>query len=205
MLLYPNLDLEKKAFIFELDNVLYPEQDYLLQVYYLFANLLEYVEHQPTANELTDFLKKTYLEEGSIRLFKKASDHFNIDSKYEESFNSMHVKGKLPLKLLLYKKTLSLISFLIGENKSVFILTKGNPFIQYNKIKHINWHGLENHIKSYFYDEIILKSELRPLEYILLENNIVPGEALFLGLSNDQEMIIENTKVDFADINLYLK
>ncbi|RYY34080.1 MAG: haloacid dehalogenase, partial [Sphingobacteriaceae bacterium] len=34
---YSDIDPRKQAFVFELDNVLYPEKDYLFQVYYLFA------------------------------------------------------------------------------------------------------------------------------------------------------------------------
>ena len=33
---YSDIDPRKAAFIFEMDNVLYPEKDYLYQVYYLF-------------------------------------------------------------------------------------------------------------------------------------------------------------------------
>ena len=44
MFTYTDIDARKKAFVFELDNVLYPEKDYLLQVYYLFASFLEYSE-----------------------------------------------------------------------------------------------------------------------------------------------------------------
>jgi len=42
---YADIDKRKKAFIFELDNVIYPEKDYLYQVYYIFASLLEYTEN----------------------------------------------------------------------------------------------------------------------------------------------------------------
>ena len=41
---YSDIDQRKTAFILELDNVLYPEKDYLFQVYYLFAAMLEYIE-----------------------------------------------------------------------------------------------------------------------------------------------------------------
>ncbi|RZL53490.1 MAG: haloacid dehalogenase, partial [Pedobacter sp.] len=34
----------KKAFIIGFDNVLYPEKDYLLQVYYLFSEFITYSE-----------------------------------------------------------------------------------------------------------------------------------------------------------------
>ena len=41
---YTDIDPRKTAFIFELDNVLYPEKDYLFQAYYLFAGYLEYLD-----------------------------------------------------------------------------------------------------------------------------------------------------------------
>ena len=79
MLTYNHLDPEKKVFVFELDDVIFPKQDYLLQVYYLFANSLEHVEQSPSSNELTDFLKANHLKSGEKDLFKKASEAFGID------------------------------------------------------------------------------------------------------------------------------
>ena len=67
MLKYCDLDPNKKAFIFELDNVLFPERDYLLQVYYLFANFIEFTETVPSSTELTNFLKTVYEHHGSRR------------------------------------------------------------------------------------------------------------------------------------------
>ncbi len=180
MLTSNDIDPTKSAFIFELDDVLFPKQDYVLQVYYLFANLLEYAEQKPAASELAEFLKQTYLKEGEEDVFEKASERFAIDIKHKESFNSLHVNAKLPLKLLLYKEMLSLLTFLIGEKKSIFILTKGNPLMQLNKVKQLEWSGLDQFIKVYFSDEIVLKSELDPIIYILRENNIPTKEVLLI-------------------------
>jgi hypothetical protein len=202
---YNDLDPAKKAFIFELDDVIFPKQDYLLQVYYLFANLLEYVEHSPSSNELTNFFKATYLKDGEKDLFKKASKAFGIDLKHEESFNSLHVNANLPLKLLLHKEILSLLTYIIGEGKSIFILTKGNPLMQFNKIKQTDWKGLDQYIKVYYYDEMILKSELKPLQYVLYENNVLPNDAYFLSLPKDKERIVESLGVEHIDINSFLR
>ena len=60
---YSDLDKRKKAFIFELDNVLYPEKDYLYQVYYLFAALMEYTELLD-AKTATDVMVNTYNTRG---------------------------------------------------------------------------------------------------------------------------------------------
>lgn len=205
MLTYKDIDPTKKAFIFELDDVLFPKQDYLLQIYYLFSNLIEYTEHQPNANDLIEFLKESYRREGDKDIFKKASLKFGIDLKHEENFRSLHVNAKLPLKLLLFKEMLNLLTYIVGEGKSIFILTKGNPLIQLNKIKQIEWKGLDPFIKTYFYDEIILKSELKPIEYILLENSISPMEAIFFNLPKSKDQIKEFSEVDYINAKLFLK
>ena len=51
MIKYSEIDPRKDAFIFELDDVLYPEKDYLYQIYYLFTAFLEsmYRWHQERA------------------------------------------------------------------------------------------------------------------------------------------------------------
>lgn len=205
MLTYNDIDSSKKAFIFELDDVLFPKQDYTIQVYYLFANLLEYAEQKPASSELAEFLKQIYLKDGESNIFEKAAKKFAIDKKHEESFKSLHVNAKLPLKLLLYKEMLSLLTYLIGEEKSVFILTKGNPLMQFNKIKQIEWNGLDQFIKAYFSDEIALKSELDPLEYILRENNISENEVLFISTLSHDDQPNGSMGVEHIHANLFLR
>lgn len=46
---------DNDVFIFDLDQVLYPEKDFLLQVYYLFAQFIEYSE-QKQATEILRFM-----------------------------------------------------------------------------------------------------------------------------------------------------
>lgn len=76
---------EKETFIFELDDVIYPEKDYLLQVYYLFAQFMEYGE-QLSAVDVLKFMQDTYLEEGAVDLFAKTAGKFNIPDKYQVNF-----------------------------------------------------------------------------------------------------------------------
>ena len=77
---YSDIDKRKKAFIFELDNVLYPEKDYLYQVYYLFAALLEYTEFID-AKETTNLMINTYTAEGKDVVFDSLKQNFNIDER----------------------------------------------------------------------------------------------------------------------------
>lgn len=184
MITYKELDQHKKAFIFELDDVLYPERDYLLQVYYLFAHLLEYTEKVPPADDLTAFFKKTYTHYGAEGIFQRAAETFGIDDKYLKQFNRLHVEAKLPLPLLLFGEVEALLKAIISHKKQVFILTKGNPLMQLNKIKQITWGELAQAIKIYFYDELIIQGYQQPLQHVLLENNIPLTDVLAFGTTN---------------------
>jgi len=188
MLDYTALDPAKKAFVFELDDVLFPQQDYILQVYYLFANFLEYTETAPPAKDLVEFLKKAYLAHGEEGIFDRAAAVFGIDEKYRENFNRLHATAQLPLKLLLYPESLELLKAILTDGKFIFILTKGNPLMQLNKLKHIDWHGLDKKLKVYFYDEIALLNTVLPIDFIIKENKLNAQEVLLIGKDNEEEI-----------------
>lgn len=196
--LYPTLDLTKKAFVFELDDVLYPQNDYLLQVYFLFASLVEYTDLGVNASEVTSYMKKCLLEDGAEKVFERTANKFNLDDKLRDSFNNMLVNSKMPLKLLLYREALGLLSYLIGEGKSVFILTKGNPLMQLNKVKQLDWKGLEAFIKVYYQDELVLKSSKNPMDFLLDENQLTSNQVLGIspeGTGNYWKSIYEDLQV----------
>src|SRR3954466_11218718 len=98
---YSDISENKQAFVFELDDVLYPEKDYLYQVYYLFAGFLEYTELLD-AKVLVNLMIKTFEEEGPYAVFNKLQERFKLDEKYRFNFEHLHKNAQLPLKLLLY-------------------------------------------------------------------------------------------------------
>ncbi|RZL60358.1 MAG: haloacid dehalogenase, partial [Pedobacter sp.] len=135
---------DKQIVIFELDNVLYPEKDYLLQVYYLFAQFIEYSE-QKNAQAILAFMRGEFEQSGVEGLFVKTAKAFEIDAKYQYNFDLLHQNARLPLKLLLFKNLLEFMQELVIERKKIFIVTAGNPDQQLNKIKQTEWNGLENY------------------------------------------------------------
>lgn len=202
MLSYADLDPGKKAFIFELDDVLYPQQDYILQVYYLFANFLEYTETVPPAGDLVEFLKKSYLASGEKGIFEKAAATFGIAEKYKENFDRLHVSAQLPLKLELYPTIANLLQALIQDQKYIYILTKGNPLVQLNKMKHIDWQGSDDKLKVYFKDEIILVSQEEPLVYVIKDNQLNVKDVLLVSNRESDRDIAYDVGVDYLDISL---
>jgi phosphoglycolate phosphatase-like HAD superfamily hydrolase len=196
MLAYTDIDARKKAFIFELDNVLYPEKDYLLQVYYLFASFLEYKE-MLDAKVLTALMIKTYEEEGPGEVFNIVQQRFNIDEQYRYNFDLLHKTARLPLKLLLYKDALTLLQDIVVDRKQLFILTNGEPQQQLNKIKQTEWHGLEQYLTCYFADEINAKPEPDAINYILKQHNLERRDVIMIGNTQIDKLCAEAAGVDF--------
>ena len=123
---------DKKVLIFELDDVLIPKKDYDLQVYYLFAHFIEYLESFPPANDVIEFMNKRYVLFGEENMFEEVAKTFGINSKYKENLALLFESAKLPLKLLLFKEALSILQDLVLDRKQIIILTAGNPKQQLN-------------------------------------------------------------------------
>ncbi|KAA8486235.1 phosphoglycolate phosphatase-like HAD superfamily hydrolase [Arcticibacter tournemirensis] len=200
MLVYSEFDPSKKAFVFELDNVLYPERDYLLQVYYLFANFLEYSETFPPAVQLTEFFKKAYEHAGPNLIFDKAREAFGISEKYRENFLRLHRQAQLPLKLLLFDDMLKLLQDIVIDRKEIFIVTAGDPVQQLNKIRQIEWNGLEKYLRVYFTNEVKPKPSPDVLLEILKLHNLEAIDVLVAGVASLDAVFAENAGIDFVKI-----
>lgn len=200
MLVYSEFDPSKKAFVFELDNVLYPERDYLLQVYYLFANFLEYSETFPPAAQLTEFFKKAYEHAGPNLIFDKAREAFGISEKYRENFLRLHRQAQLPLKLLLFDDMLKLLQDIVIDRKEIFIVTAGDPVQQLNKIRQIEWNGLEKYLRVYFTNEVKPKPSPDVLLEILKLHNLEANDVLVAGVESLDAIFAENAGIDFVKI-----
>lgn len=197
MLTYADLDPNKQVFIFELDGVLYPERDFYLQVYYLFANFIEYVETVPPATDLTNFMKTVYEHHGPEVVFDRTVAAFGLDAKYSENLDRLLLTAQLPLKLELHPPVSSLLQELVVDRKHIFIWTKGNPEGQLNKIRQVEWNGLGKYIKVYFAEEY------ESLTTVLSENQLSSAEVLFIGsasLTEAQQLGLEVLSIaDFID------
>lgn len=162
------IPLDKVVYCFELDDVLYPKKDYLLQVYYLFANFVAFTEGIPLAEEMTEFMKNTYTHQGEEQVFPLTKETFGLKDSHAESFQRLQANAQLPLKLLLFAEVERLLLSLYQNGKKITILTKGNPVEQLNKLKHMDWgafEGYKNLLKVYFIDELQFRN-IDPIAYI---------------------------------------
>lgn len=189
----------KKAIILGLDNVLYPEKDYLLQVYYLFAEFISYQE-QIDAKQILNYMTEEFTANGEEFIFEKTAAQFNIPLKYSSNFILLHSTARLPLKLLLYNQILSFLQEIVAERITIFLLVDGTAAIQLNKIKQLEWHGLEKHLTVYFTEEFEFKSSEKTLEFIIKEHQLTKEEILILGYKKEDEDLATLADIDFLSI-----
>jgi HAD superfamily hydrolase (TIGR01509 family) len=200
---YSDIDKRKTAFIFELDDVLYPEKDYLYQVYYLFANLIEYTELFD-AKAILGLMTATYEAGGKHQVFDRVKEKFNIDEKYRQSFENLLVTAKLPLKLLLFKNMLELLQDIVIDRKKIFIVTNGKPGQQLNKIKQTEWHGLETYLTCYFADEVAPKPEPDVIHLLLKEHNLQRRDIVMIENAENDRLSAQACGIDHISAAQFL-
>ena len=196
---YSDIDPRKKAFIFELDDVLYPAKDYYFQIYYLFANLLEYTELNNAA-KTTDLMIDTYIQKGEGEVFNTIAAELNVDEKYRKNLEIMLLTSRLPLKLLLYKNMLSFMQEVVLDRKKLFIVTNGNPQQQLNKLRQVEWHGLEPYLICYFADESLPKPEPDVLHLLMQEHNLERRDLIMIEGSDTDKLCAEACGIDYLNV-----
>lgn len=200
---YSDIDSRKKAFVFELDDVIYPEKDFLFQVYYLFASFLEYTE-LIDAKAVTDLMISTYIEGGKDKVFDAVKEKFGIDEKYRINFQHLLLTVKLPLKLLVYRNVLDMMQEIVVDRKKLFIVTNGNPAQQLNKIKQTEWNGLEPYLTCYFADEIAPKPEPDIIDLLLKEHNLQRRDILMIENAETDRLCAQNCGIDAINVSGFL-
>ncbi len=195
-MLFDQLIEQKKAFVFDLDNTLYPEKDYLYQVYYMVGQFIEYQEtfdHQI----ITKYLINEFETNGRAHIFDKLIEQFNLKEEYVENCIRLLRTARLPLKLLLFKEAEWMLNELVDHKKPIFILTNGSTDQQVNKVTQIEWKGLQKHIKCYYANEIVPKPAPDGLLKIMEDHELEPKDLVFIGDADIDENCAKAAGVEF--------
>lgn len=192
-----------EAFIFQFDNVVYPEKDYLLQVYYLFAQFIEYGE-QVEAQGIIRFMEITYAKEGGHGIFEKTALEFNLPEKYKVNFELLQQNARLPLKLLLFAPVLQIMKQIVADGKKLFLLADGDPLKQLNKIRQTEWNGIEKYLTVYFTAEIADGSIPDAVNSILVKHELDQAKLAFVGNDETNKNIALSPKIKFLSIDKLL-
>src|SRR5690606_345739 len=120
-----------------------------------------------------------------------AAETFAIDQKYKVQFERMHLTAQLPAKLFLYQTMFNLMHEASQKGKQLLIFTAGNPTMQLNKLRHIEWNGLDKEVKVYFEEELRSKGH-EPFNYLLVENGLKKENVLYIHAGSGPTSVISS-------------
>jgi HAD superfamily hydrolase (TIGR01549 family) len=188
-------------FIFDLDNTIYKEEDYLFQAYKAIAEKFAGNLPSCTRKALYTTLKDIYLKQGHEKLFDKFLDAVGLDKNYLPECLKILRSFKPTKPLKIDKKVKKILISLNSRSKSIFILTNGNVDQQRNKIRHIKWDGLYNKIGFVFADEIEPKPSPAGIIYILKSTGTAKDNAIMIGDSEIDLKCASNGGIKFINIS----
>lgn len=192
-----------KLIIFDLDNTLINEEDYLFQGYKKIAN---YLLEKYRIND--SLIESTLIEEfclnGRKNLFDKLFNKFKITHEELDAvlkiLREFKPFNKIPLihpmKIILEKLKLTGIPYII--------LTNGNPAQQKNKINNIEWGDLLPHV--IYANEIEPKpSDLSIKKYLYSTNKqFDKKQILMIGDSKVDKLFAKNFGCKFSFVSNFL-
>jgi HAD superfamily hydrolase (TIGR01549 family) len=189
-------------YIFDLDNTIYKEEDYLFEAYKNIASSI--VTKIPTLDqeELYLTLRNLYESEGRTRLFNKFLAPFDPDLSLLNDCLRILRSFKPERKFEVFPEIKPILSELVIRKKTVYILTNGNPEQQRNKINNIQWEGLDRAIGFLFADELEPKPSPAGVEYIIKNTGADKNHAVMIGDSEDDRICASNSGISFIDVKV---
>jgi FMN phosphatase YigB (HAD superfamily) len=188
-------------FIFDLDNTIYNEEDYLFQAYSAIAEKFATETAIHNREQLFRLLMDIYRKDGREKLFNKFlgtsgfnETHLPICLDILRTFKPAH-----PIELDL--NTRHLLLSLKERNKLIFVLTNGNPDQQRNKIGNLNWEGLDRHINFVFANEIEPKPSPAGVFYILEKSGVHMNKTVLIGDSETDKTCAQISGVEYLHID----
>lgn len=186
-------------FIFDLDNTIYNEEDYLFKAYAAICERFAGTAGHDRKS-LFDLMMEIYKKEGRDKLFDKFLSRAGIDrgclTECIEILRNFHVDKQIEL----FSKSKSILRTLIKNNKQVFILTNGNPVQQKNKIRSIKWTGLDENITFILANEIEPKPSPAGIKHIRNMTGIENDKTLFIGDSEIDHQCASRGEIQFINI-----
>ncbi|TCV26775.1 HAD family hydrolase [Vibrio crassostreae] len=184
-----------RTLIFDLDNTLYNEFDFLKQQYFLVSRFF-----CPDEIEIAyDYLVSTFLSEGRGSLFNKFQEHFNLEydiSSVLECFRTYSSDNLGSLKC--YAWFLDLLKHYDGD-ESLIIITNGNVLQQQEKIKRLNLNEIYGNTVVIYANDHSPKPDRS--SYDFLSNCQLLNKPIYIGDSIVDFNFSKNCDLEYFDVN----
>ncbi len=186
-----------KLIIFDLDDTLYPEQDYLFASYNSIARFVSGItggDH----NVYYDYLKNSFLQDGRIGLFNSFIERFGLNSRVSVD-DMLIIMRSTHCSLHLYNKAELLLSYLNEAKIGVAILTNGNIIQQKNKITSLMIEEFCPSIKVYYASDYEPKPSPKGVLAIIKDFNVLAKDVMFVGDSSSDYEAASSAGVSYCD------
>lgn len=190
--------LQYSLYIFDLDNTLYRETDYLYGAYREIARALVPAEQ---AAEVESFLCKEFAAHGRARLFNRMAQAFHLPEEVVPQCLRLLRTYRPATPLPVYEGALQLLQQLKQANKQMALLTNGHVEQQKNKLKHLNIQSATFFNPIVWADEIARKPSPAAIQKILEQTGTSPAHCLMIGDSpiDEQAAIAAGTDFVYAE------
>lgn len=187
---------EYNTYLFDLDNTLYRETDYLFAAYEAIAMEIERkysIEKETIAN----FLKSTFLKNGREGLFDNLIARFMLKQEDLDSYLKLLRSVELPEKIKLFPAAYKMLMHLSASKKRIAIITNGNVSQQKNKIRQIDWREMKEMFDIVYANETEKKPSPVSIRQYLSSKGLNFAETVFIGDSKEDEQAAAGAGVKF--------
>jgi|WetSurMetagenome_2_1015567.scaffolds.fasta_scaffold45640_1 HAD superfamily hydrolase (TIGR01549 family) len=188
-------------FIFDLDNTIYNEEDYLFQAYKAISQKLGGLTNRHNKNDLFASMMEIYRKEGREKLFDKFLAGSEIDSGYIAVCLKILRSFNPEKRIEINPKMEKILRSLVEKQKQIFVLTNGNPEQQRNKIRNILWNGLDEKITFILANEIEPKPSPEGIRHILKLTGIKKDKTILIGDSEVDLDCASRGEIRFVNIS----
>ena len=187
-----------KLYVFDLDNTLYCEKEYLFAAYRQITTTIAKgnVSH---AEEYYRFLCDTFEEEGRSQLFQKLQTRFNLQIDMQELLDILR---NTSCELHLFEPMRQQIRDLLRNGKQVAVLTNGNATQQRQKVHNLQLETFFPAMRICYAAEIDSKPSPTALLQLMQICGVKPCETLMIGDEYVDELTAKNAGVAFMKFQM---
>lgn len=183
-----------KAIIFDLDNTIYEEKEFLFLAYQEIIKAI-YLNTEYDQDKVLRFLINSYNLHGRSSSFSKTLQRYPVKDVNETQFLKVmrDYKPQVPLKKMLWFE--SFINQL--PNFEILVITNGDIQQQKNKVDALN---IPNPHYIVYANELVPKPD--PSAYKKLEKDRTLVDPIFIGDSNIDKVFARNCGIQFVDVQI---
>jgi HAD superfamily hydrolase (TIGR01549 family) len=191
-------------FLFDLDNTLFRETDYLFPAYKKIADYLS-KKRNLNAEAIEKYLTHTFLNEGREKLFNKLLAQFSVPESEMGNILAPLRDTQISNKISLYPEMEIFIRDLVSHEKNVLVVTNGNVQQQKCKVQNIDWKGLDRNIEFVYAAALKPKPDRAAFDYLQKLKGVVKEKSVMIGDTETDSAFAQNAGIHFVSVSAFFR